>query len=171
MNGSYVYFASSHTLDQTPMQFISVKQPWAHLLVHGLKSVENRNKPLPKSAQAQWIGIHAIKTKDDISTHVEEACKKANIKQSLLRVKCVMKSEKGHLIGAVMFVQTKPQSVKETPFKDYPSPTRFHWYVQDYVALETPILLTGGQGWPKIRDLNTKIKILQCIAEHTQSQV
>lgn len=45
------------------MKAISIKQPWASLIVHGIKDIENRSWPCPKKYIGQRVLIHASKTK------------------------------------------------------------------------------------------------------------
>jgi hypothetical protein len=46
------------------MPVLTVKQPWAELLVCGLKTVENRTWGVPHSVMGKRIAIHASKTFD-----------------------------------------------------------------------------------------------------------
>ena len=41
------------------MKAISIKQPWASLIVHGIKDIENRTWPCPKKYIGQRVLIHA----------------------------------------------------------------------------------------------------------------
>lgn len=41
------------------MKVLTVHQPWAWALVHGLKPVENRSWRLPPSLLGRWVAIHA----------------------------------------------------------------------------------------------------------------
>jgi len=45
------------------MKAISIKQPWASLIVHGIKDIENRTWPCPKRYIGQRVLIHASKRK------------------------------------------------------------------------------------------------------------
>ena len=151
------------------MQFISVKQPWAHLLVNGLKNVENRDNPLPKKLENQWIGIHAMSSKDDLEDHIQnvyDSCFFQFETTSVLTMKCVMQYEKGQMIGAVQFVNNKPNNIKATPFKDVPHETRYHWYVKDCVALAPPFKQIGAQGFAILKNMDNEIKLKQAISDH-----
>lgn len=46
------------------MKAITIKQPWASLIVHGIKDIENRTWPCPKKYIGQRVLIHASKEKD-----------------------------------------------------------------------------------------------------------
>ena len=41
------------------MKAITVKQPWASLIVHGIKDIENRTWPCPKRYIGKRVLIHA----------------------------------------------------------------------------------------------------------------
>lgn len=41
------------------MKAITIKQPWASLIVHGIKDIENRNWPCPRKYIGQRVFIHA----------------------------------------------------------------------------------------------------------------
>lgn len=41
------------------MKAISIKQPWASLIAHGIKDIENRTWPCPKKYIGQRVLIHA----------------------------------------------------------------------------------------------------------------
>ena len=41
------------------MKALSIRQPWAWLIVHGYKDVENRTWPLPEDMRGQRIYVHA----------------------------------------------------------------------------------------------------------------
>lgn len=41
------------------MKAITIKQPWASLIVHGIKDIENRTWPCPKKYLGQRVLIHA----------------------------------------------------------------------------------------------------------------
>ena len=44
------------------MKTITIKQPWASLIVHGIKDIENRTWKCPKKYIGQRILIHAGKS-------------------------------------------------------------------------------------------------------------
>ena len=154
------------------MHFISVKQPWAHLLVNGCKRVENRDNALPKVAAFNWIGIHAIKTKDDMDDGtIEHVRRKLDMIGSVMLWKCKLSSEKGHLVGAVMFGPVNPDTAAKTPFLNYPRTSRFHWYIIDFVAFDKPVKLKGGQGLQLIKDKQIQIQMLHLIDSHVKSRL
>lgn len=41
------------------MKAITIKQPWASLIVHGIKDIENRTWPCPRKYIGQRVFIHA----------------------------------------------------------------------------------------------------------------
>ena len=47
------------------MKAISIKQPWASLIAHGIKDIENRTWKCPQKYIGQRVLIHASKGKGD----------------------------------------------------------------------------------------------------------
>lgn len=47
------------------MKAISIKQPWASLIAHGIKDIENRTWKCPQQYIGQRVLIHAAKTTDE----------------------------------------------------------------------------------------------------------
>ena len=47
------------------MRALSIRQPWAFLICHGYKDIENRTWPLPHKMVGQRIYVHASKTSDE----------------------------------------------------------------------------------------------------------
>lgn len=47
------------------MKAISIKQPWASLIAHGIKDVENRTWKCPQEYIGQRVLIHVSKTTDE----------------------------------------------------------------------------------------------------------
>lgn len=46
---------------------LSVREPFAHLLVSGIKTIENRSVPFPKKFQLpMWVAIHSSLSLDDV---------------------------------------------------------------------------------------------------------
>jgi len=55
------------------MRALTVKQPWASLIASGLKQIENRTYPVPKTVRGARVAIHAGKGFDDY-WHVSYPC-------------------------------------------------------------------------------------------------
>ncbi len=77
-------FAAAHNLSGTPKHALTVRQPHAHLLATGFKTIESRSWPIPKKiAPMEPIAIHAAsKVAADDATldymeRVWEQCPKA----------------------------------------------------------------------------------------------
>ena len=47
------------------MKAISIKQPWASLIAHGIKDIENRTWSCPQKYIGQRVLIHVSKTTDE----------------------------------------------------------------------------------------------------------
>lgn len=53
------------------MKAITIKQPWASLIVEGIKDIENRTWKCPEKHIGQRVLLHASKTPDKINLDVE----------------------------------------------------------------------------------------------------
>lgn len=119
------------------MKAISVKQPWASLIVHGIKDIENRTWVCPKKYIGQRVLIHAsLKCanfwESPVAGRVDEFLRE------------ISKSgtdwsnyPNGAIIGSVVFtdcVQNHPSIWAEK--------------TQFYVELEEGVYLTSGKGDP-----------------------
>lgn len=58
------------------MRALTVKQPWASLIASGIKQVENRTYPVPRTVRGQRIAIHAGKGFDahGLEAHLHNKC-------------------------------------------------------------------------------------------------
>lgn len=58
-----------------PVRALTVKQPWASLIASGIKQVENRSYPVPKTVRGQRVAIHAGKGFDSKYLHrIQSLC-------------------------------------------------------------------------------------------------
>jgi ASCH domain len=73
--------------DNDAMRILSIRQPWAHLIVSGAKNIENRTRPTPYRGP---FLIHASKTID------KEACRRYRLDPSEL--------ETGGVVGVAEIV-------------------------------------------------------------------
>lgn len=118
------------------MKVISVRQPWARLIVNGLKPIENRDRICNYRGT---LYIHASKTYDktanfrkilimiddiDIyNTFVDseiEDCEMGGIVGKVQMVDCVSKSDSPWFSGKYGYVFTDPQVLPFRPIRGYP---------------------------------------------------
>lgn len=123
------------------MRILTVKQPWAHLIIHGAKNVENRTW---KTDYRGPIAIHAGLTpvgKDEPVWGMIE------IKDEETGEVSTPELDYGKIIGVVELVEcidfTKVHPLNfATKWAEGP----WVWVFRNKVALEEPIPMTGGLG-------------------------
>ena len=118
------------------MKVISIKQPWASLIAHGIKDIENRTWKCPHKYIGQRILIHAskVRTKDYF------------IPKSLFinsKVCSILESKElpeGAIIGSVVIadcVQNHPSVWAEKGC--------WNWVLKDAVLFDKPIMNVKGK--------------------------
>lgn len=132
---------------------ISLWQPWASLVVAGLKCIETR------SWQTPWRGRLAIHAGLKFSSEIELLCDEEPFRSALVSLgKTYRDLPRGHLLGSVLlhdctgtedFATLKEwcgcdadRWARERQFGDYRM-GRWAWLLSGAVALETPRPLTG----------------------------
>ena len=122
------------------MKAISIKQPWASLIAHGIKDIENRTWKCPQKYLGQRILIHASGChgkKFEINLTDEQ------MKQAfpLISEKSTSgKWEFGAIIGSVVIsdcIQNHPSVWAE---KDC-----WNWVLEDAVLFDKPIMNVNGK--------------------------
>jgi len=102
------------------MKALSVRQPWAWLIVHGYKDVENRTWAPPPHLIGQRFYIHAPKTFDesgyawvrrhcpDVPLPTKETFQRGGIIGSVVLTQCVNRWPSRWFAGPIGFVVTEP---------------------------------------------------------------
>ena len=124
------------------MKAISIKQPWASLIAHGIKDIENRTWKCPQKYIGQRVLIHAGKKSDEfwnypreIYTQVDEFLRK--LSKSGTDWSCY---PFGAIIGSVVIadcVQNHPSVWAEKGC--------WNWVLKDAVLFDKPILNVKGK--------------------------
>ena len=119
------------------MKVISIKQPWASLIAHGIKDIENRTWKCPKKYIEQRVLIHAS-ANDGFGRIVnEEAIFKFYIQK--LGIEC-KKLPHGAIIGSVVIadcIQNHPSVWAEKGC--------WNWVLKDAVLFDKPIMNVKGK--------------------------
>lgn len=77
---------------------LSIKQPWAWLIVEGWKGIENRDWPAPKQHLGRNVLIHASKSK--VRKEWDEACEFA-LKAGATMLPDFAEVDRGGIVGMV----------------------------------------------------------------------
>lgn len=123
------------------MKAISIKQPWASLIAHGIKDIENRTWKCPQKYIGQRVLIHAAKTtvKEGWSALTETQLEKAFPHKNKLYGNNE-ELPQGAIIGSVVIedcVQNHPSVWAEKGC--------WNWVLTDVVLFNKPILNVKGK--------------------------
>lgn len=113
------------------MKAISIKQPWASLIAHGIKDIENRTWKCPQKYIGQRVLIHASK----ISIKEFFIPKKFFINSNVCSILESNELPKGAIIGSVVItdcVQNHPSVWAEKGC--------WNWKLKDAVLFNEPVL-------------------------------
>ena len=118
------------------MKAISIKQPWASLIAHGIKDIENRTWKCPHKYIGQRILIHAskVRTKDYFIP------KRLFINSKVCSILESKELPEGAIIGSVVIaecVQNHPSVWAEMGC--------WNWVLKDAVLFDKPIQNVKGK--------------------------
>lgn len=166
--------------NKVPLWAITVHQPWAQLIAHGHKTIENRDWVPPSSLMHAWIAIHAGKTYDlegwkgaaqmarDAGV-VEPFIEKANVwfdKASHMSPAAGNKAVKAALTtcvpyGSIVALARITNVIDEHHLTDQTRPWfigPFAWVLESVVHIN-PIACPGKQGFWRVEDASMLEKI------------
>lgn len=106
---------------------LTLWEPWATLVVHGIKKIETRPKPTTWTVEKGSYLIHAAKKwageQNEICTYFSSLLKSEYITDQIAEVISIFEHDKfalGHIIGAVDVVECiKIISIGDKPFLDF----------------------------------------------------
>lgn len=134
------------------MKCISVWQPFASLLVKGVKVVETRSWPAPRSIIGQRIGIAATKVITSAQkAHWADPEFRAHYER--LNMPDLVDLPRGHLLGTVQI--TASEVMTEELLADVTAEEQayghwalgnYAWFAADPVEFARPIAIRGKQG-------------------------
>lgn len=150
------------------MKAISLYQPWASAIAVGLKSIETRSWPAPKSIIGHPLAIHAAKrnTAAELSWWIENVRHNGEFSSAFARrgYREFDDLPRGAIVAiatlaAVISTNDNPKiRGSEAVHLGVPcpldsdetwgnfSPDRFAWFLADIVPLKTPVPCIGRQG-------------------------
>lgn len=119
------------------MKAISIKQPWASLIAHGIKDIENRTWKCPQKYIGQRVLIHASKTvvgwrESPLNFHQREVAREYGFSFDKL--------PKGAIIGSVLIADC----MKNNP-SVWAEMGCWNWVLKDAVLFDKPILNVKGK--------------------------
>lgn len=118
------------------MKAISIKQPWASLIAHGIKDIENRTWKCPQKYIGQKILIHAskVRTKDYFIP------KRLFINSKICSILESKELPEGAIIGSVVIADCVLNHPSVWAEKGC-----WNWVLKDAVLFDKPIMNVKGK--------------------------
>jgi len=146
------------------MKALSIKQPWASLIVLGYKDIENRTWPLPSYMKGQRIYIHASSTPDRISNVDLLRLREILSVETWVSVREMLYDKRGRkrpwplgsIVGEVTIVDCITHSDNDRDWFTGP----YGFILADPESYEKPIPYRGRLGFFEVGLLDTKQEVL-----------
>ena len=134
------------------MKSITIKQPWASLIVHGIKDIENRTWPCPKKYLGQRILIHSS-VKSDREPYMIFNDTQADVIDDCIMDVCGYYKNIGAIIGSIEIVDC---------VQNYPSVWAekgvYNWVLANPILYAKPIENVKGKlsfwDYPGIKEVS-----------------
>lgn len=129
---------------------ITLHQPWASLLIAGVKVHETRGFRLPDRLIGQWVAIHAAKRQPALLQGLDPICRRA------LGADYFRRLPRGAVLGLVQFASckgtmlTSPAGYEDERSGDW-RPGRYAWRVSGRRVFPAPVHCAGRQLWWRVR--------------------
>ena len=122
------------------MKAISIKQPWASLIAHGIKDIENRTWKCPQKYIGQRVLIHASSSKPVFNYSLPQYYTIRNKSQSLI-FNCTYDGfPKGAIIGSIVIADCVQNHTSVWAEKG-----QWNCVLKDAVLFDKPILNVKGK--------------------------
>lgn len=118
------------------MKTISIKQPWASLVAHGIKDIENRTWKCPQKYIGQRVLIHASKKSDNFWDYPEEIRTRAD--NFLRKLSKSGTDWSGYPFGAIIGSVVIADCVQNHP-SVWAEKGCWNWVLKDAVLFDKPI--------------------------------
>lgn len=152
------------------MKAISIKQPWASLIVHGIKPIENRTWKCPEKYIGQRVLIHASKTPHFKINLTDEQMKAAF--ELIAKKSCVESWDFGAIIGSVVIKECvvnhpsiwaeKSELGQDEWTGEWLKPI-YNWVLESPTLYEEPIPAKGNLSFWEYEEIKeVKIECPEC---------
>lgn len=127
------------------MKVLSVKNPWAHLIVEGIKDVENRNW---QTLHRGKVLIHASKKWDVLGMKCSDFFCWYNDWQKMSALRAYQYDVKHIPCGCIIGHVEVCDIVKDDggDFSEWKIPGQYHWILRNAVIYEKPTFVAGALG-------------------------
>jgi hypothetical protein len=124
---------------------LAEQQPFASLIVIGVKDIENRNSALPATLVGQWCAIYASKTLAPVYSWIDArwTCSHASLWPWAQDVKVARKEVvRGAVVGLVRWDTS--HRMCRAPCSPWAQPGAHHWTYSERIVLPEPVPLPDG---------------------------
>lgn len=129
-----------------PLACMALQQPFADLVVRGVKPIENRSSPMPRTLRGQWCAIYASKTLAPVPFWIEARFLAGQCQSDWpwsLDVKAARKQcTRGAIVGLVQWDGSSQIARRYLP--QWAQPDAEHWTYSDRLLLAVPVPLPDG---------------------------
>ena len=130
------------------MKAITIKQPWASLIVHGIKDVENRTWPCPKKYIGERVLIHSSIKPDKEPYMIFNDAQAESIDSCIIDV-CGYYQQTGLILGSVRIIDC----VVNHP-SVWAEQGVYNWVLDEPILFEKPISAKGKLSFWDYSDIN-----------------
>jgi len=146
-------------------RMLSVRQPWADALIKNIKKIENRVIPIPDKILLSWLALHVSKTFGKAEKNTNGWVGRGENDE--------LKETCGKIIGLIRFkacINSQEAKTIDPIFTDRPKKTKFHWLVDEVIALEEPIFHESNCRFPRVSDINARKRLSALLKENGETQ-
>jgi hypothetical protein len=140
---------------------MAIQQPFADLVVRGVKDVENRSSPMPRTLRGQWCAIYASRTLAPVPFWIEAMllCSPDYAATGRIpsperpathwpwtnEVKAARKQcTRGAIVGLVRWRESQRYYLSYEKRSPWAQPGAHHWTYSDRILLAEPVPLPDG---------------------------
>lgn len=126
---------------------LSIRQPWAALILLGLKDVENRKWPLPE----EYVGVPVLLHASKRPAFSPQSANKELHRHGMCILPCRVKeiALTGHILGVIVFGGCISNNGLEAPSRWCDRDAPYWWAIQAARAFRHPIPAPGHlRFWP-----------------------
>jgi hypothetical protein len=131
---------------------MAIQQPFADLVVRGVKDVENRGSAMPSTLRGQWCAIYASKTLAPVASWMWAMDTWSGFSASAWPFKgsdCTLQSDRkqctrGAIVGLVRWRDSQRYYLSYEKRSPWARPGAHHWTYSDRILLAEPVPLPDG---------------------------
>ena len=130
-------------LEQLEIPCLSLRNPWAFLIVEQVKRIKNQDTPLSPDLVNKWIAVKVLPTFDDSDKISLKRCVRydpglANKNEEQLNI--IMTGQRGKIVGFIKFNQPYISLIDafdiDAFHTNFPNKGNYQWHITDVIRLK-----------------------------------